>query len=107
MCTPDGLHFDLPEENLQTLMAPVLERQMVTKEAHVYWMKITSPNSFLQQEWETWKLFVTHYYEAAQEPTLPPHCTMMYDADGEQEDYDACWNELVNPPQQSYNMRIS
>uniref|UniRef100_A0A671WVG1 Gag-Pol polyprotein n=1 Tax=Sparus aurata TaxID=8175 RepID=A0A671WVG1_SPAAU len=96
MCTPDGLHFDLPEENLQTIMAPVMERHMVTKEAHVYWMKITSPNSFLQQDWETWKLFVAHYYEAAQEPTLPLHCTMMYDADGEQEDYDACWNELIN-----------
>lgn len=41
MCTPDGLHFDLPEENLQMLMAPVMAQQMLTKEADVYWMKIT------------------------------------------------------------------
>ncbi|XP_055368609.1 uncharacterized protein LOC129604800 [Betta splendens] len=101
MCTPDGVAFDIPDDKLNTmvtLIRPSGDEECETKirEALVYWLKLTSPDSHLKQEWEEWKLFVTNYYEKAQKPTLSRHCTMLYDNNQSQEEYGKCWDELIN-----------
>ncbi|XP_035984577.1 actin cytoskeleton-regulatory complex protein PAN1-like [Fundulus heteroclitus] len=65
-------------------------------EDQVFWMKLTSPTSFLQLEWETWRPLIMNHYDKSKEPFLPLHCTMFYDKGQKQEDYEESWDEEIN-----------
>lgn len=103
MCTPDGVHLDLPPDNTSPMMILSESREQhqstvtaIRDQAQVYWLKLTSRNSFLRAEWTKWQLFIASYYEDARQPTLPLHCTLLYDAARSQKDYEECWDELTN-----------
>ncbi|XP_029700614.1 uncharacterized protein [Takifugu rubripes] len=104
-CTPDGIYFDVAEEQPDRVSVPMTSLTTPTDsprtmhlgtEARVFWMKLTTSNSFLYHEWETWRPLVMNHYDTSKEPTLPLHCTMMYDENQTHEDYEQSWDEAIN-----------
>lgn len=104
-CTPSGIYFDIANQQPDTLPLPMMPLtvpavtpQMThhVPEAQVYWMKLTTPDSFLYHGWEAWRPLVMYHDKMAKEPTLPYHCTMMYDQDQTCEDFEQSWDEIIN-----------
>ncbi len=57
---------------------------------------ILATSDALSQGWKNWKQWISVQIGQAAEPTLPLHCTLLYDEYQDRKDYDACWNELIN-----------
>ena len=100
MCTQDGLYIDFPEEPSSGMMAALTRKEKtetLTKPL-VYWLRLMA-DSNLYEEWERWKQWWHSSVDGhilAAEPTLPLHCTLMFDQDQSHKDYETCWDELIN-----------
>ena len=72
-CTPDGIYFDVTDDQpdktdnmsvpMMPLAAPTGSPQIsaTNPEAQVFWMKLTTPDSFLRHEWEAWRPLVMNH----------------------------------------------
>ena len=97
MCTQDGLYLDFPDSPLTDMMPAVIQPE-TDKETQpiVYWARLTPDESHLRQTWKTWEPWIRTEMGAAQTPTLPLHCTLMFDSDQSHADYEQCWDEQMN-----------
>ncbi|KAL7381740.1 hypothetical protein ABVT39_010487 [Epinephelus coioides] len=61
-----------------------------------YWLQLTPEDSHLKQKWTEWERWIRMHYDTAHTPTLPLHCTLMYDRDQTHVDYQECWDAGIN-----------
>lgn len=50
----------------------------------------------LEEKWKQWALWIKSQFIKGNEPRLPLHCTLYYDKQQENKDYEECWDELLN-----------
>ena len=94
MCTQDGLYLDFPDNSHVGMMPAVAQPDSTERlQPMVHWLKLIPDESHLKQAWEPW---IRMKIGAAETPTLPLRCTMMFDADQSHVDYAHCWDELIN-----------
>ncbi|KAL7383993.1 hypothetical protein ABVT39_022082 [Epinephelus coioides] len=96
MCTQDGLYLDFSDDPPQSMMPQLPVSATETPQALVYWLQLTPEESHLKQTWTQWEPWVRLHFDTAHTPTLPLHCTLMYDADQTHVDYQECWDTVLN-----------
>lgn len=100
-CTPDQIHFDVADEQPYKISVPMMPLTVPTESSdntpqHRGPSVLTTPDSFLYHEWETWRPLLINHYDTAEKPTLPLHCTTMYDESQTHEDFEQGWDETVD-----------
>ncbi|KAL7374813.1 hypothetical protein ABVT39_007504 [Epinephelus coioides] len=96
MCTQDGLYLDFPDDSPHSMMSQLPQTSPEKRQALAYWLQLTPEDSHLKQKWVEWEKWICMHYDTAHTPTLPLHCTLMYDKDQTHVDYQECWDAVIN-----------
>lgn len=96
MCTQDGLYLDFPDDPPQGMMSQLPQTAPEKQQALVYWLQLSPTESHLKHKWAEWETWIRMHYDTAHTPTLPLHCTLMYDKDQTHVDYQECWDAAIN-----------
>ncbi|KAL7405155.1 hypothetical protein ABVT39_024601, partial [Epinephelus coioides] len=96
MCTQDGLYLDFPDEPPQSMMSQLPQGTADKQQALAYWLQLTPEDSHLKQKLTEWERWIRMHYDNANTPTLPLHCTLMYDRDQTHVVYQECWDAGIN-----------
>ncbi|KAL7384070.1 hypothetical protein ABVT39_023561 [Epinephelus coioides] len=96
MCTQDGLYLDFPDDPPQNIMSQLPLGTTEKQQALAYWLQLAPEESHLKQAWTEWEVWIRLDYDTAHTPTLPLHCTLMYDKDLTHVDYQECWDAVIN-----------
>ncbi|KAK3527119.1 hypothetical protein QTP86_011340 [Hemibagrus guttatus] len=99
-CGERGVWVELPESLIRqhVMMETKLEQCIMDK---VYWLELDKMKSGIRDLYAKWKPWLIKMRPECKESREPWHCTMMYDEEGQNEEYEAMWDEHVARTQYS------